>query len=61
MREAQRIDRIMTELTRLWKLAPDWRFYQLLINLGLHPNDSLLWNIEDDFIEGVLTTQKVIR
>ena len=51
MRSQNRIDLIMTKLTKLWKLYPDLRFCQLLYNVSIsigwkRYND--LFYIEDD-------------
>jgi hypothetical protein len=48
MREYERIDRILGLIGKAWKQRSDYRFGQLLINLGVVPDDFRLWNIEDD-------------
>lgn len=49
MRDKKRIDKILDKLREEWKENPDWRFNQLLINLGLIP-DGPHWHLEDDKI-----------
>jgi len=49
MRDPKRIPRILKELERIWKDAPDLRFCQLMINLGLIEDKK--WNYEDDKLE----------
>jgi len=43
MRNPDRIDKVMRELTRLWKKYPDWRLGQLVFNI--HGSDPFF--IED--------------
>lgn len=53
MREIQRIDRILNLLGEIWKLAPDWRLGQILVNAT-----GITWDmfyVEDDEIEKKLT------
>lgn len=33
MRDPQRIEEIMNEITEIWKANPDWRFGQLISNI----------------------------
>jgi len=53
MRDPKRIDRILKEIKVTWKAHPDMRFYQLLINMGLHADDQM-WSVEDDAVEKFL-------
>jgi len=32
MRRAERIDEFLKEFGKLWKIVPDWRFGQLIVN-----------------------------
>ena len=55
MRDSDRIDRIGKELIELWKLYPDFRFLQMIINIvEFKQNKPMLLNyyhIEDDIFE----------
>ena len=44
MRDTHRIDPTLRMISALWKLHPDMRLGQLLVNLG----GSDLWNLEED-------------
>lgn len=52
-RDVKRIDRILDEIKNTWKLSEnnDMRFFQLLINMGLLPDNNVLWHLEDERIE----------
>ena len=54
MRDEKRIKRILTLLESLWVKNPDFRFGQLLINLGIVDDSQRLWNNEDDGLEDYL-------
>ena len=54
MRDEKRIPRIMKLIEQYWKLYPDQRCGQMLINLGLCPDNNAIWNLEDDEIEKAL-------
>lgn len=47
MRDINRIDPLLSKLGELWKLYPDMRFGQLIINLLDNPGKDP-WCIEDD-------------
>jgi hypothetical protein len=51
MRDQQRISRILGMIEDHWRMYPDMRFGQLLINLGLMPDSIEYWKIEDDKVE----------
>ena len=50
MRDEKRITVILGEIEKTWKENPDMRFLQLLINMGLIPDNQVFWNLEDDRI-----------
>jgi hypothetical protein len=52
MRDPERIDKILKEISRIWKKYPDLRFGQLLENIfGCERNDNrCIFHIEDDII-----------
>lgn len=51
MRKIERIKRILKLIEDKWIDAPDLRFGQLLINIGV-VNDSLyVWNMQDEDLE----------
>lgn len=55
MRRKERIQELLTLLGKEWENNPDWRFFQLLTNLGLynhHLGDH--WFIEDEELLQVL-------
>jgi hypothetical protein len=54
MRDEKRIDRILKLIKERWEIYPDSRFFQLLINLGLVPDNNFLWHLEDDDLEHYL-------
>lgn len=50
MRDVNRIDSILTELSEIWHEFPDMRLMQLLLNLPI--SDAFMYYIEDkDLIE----------
>ena len=51
MRDAKRIDRILDLIKEYWTLHPDFRFGQLLINLGIADNSFRVWRNEDEDLE----------
>ena len=54
MRDKRRIDRILKLLRKIWMKDPDMRFGQLLINVGIVPDDWRLWGMEDNYPETML-------
>ena len=54
MRDPDRIDRILGKIGVLWKIMPDLRFGQLLINLSVIDDTLGDWNAEDDRCEALL-------
>lgn len=46
MRDKKRIERILRKLGHVWMLNPDYRFGQLLINIGFIEDDFGTWNAE---------------
>lgn len=54
MRDINRIEPFMNELTEVWKEVPDWRFGQLIENLKRHMNIKDLFYVEDDKMLEVL-------
>jgi len=60
MRDPIRIDRILTKLGEVWRLAPDLRLGQLLLNLHrFSKNPSDVFNTEDDQWEVELDNAKI--
>ena len=50
MRDINRIDEILTDLSKQWKRVPDWRLGQLFNNLQRYERSDL-FHIEDrDFV-----------
>ena len=54
MRDKERIERILELLKTYWEEHEDYRFGQMLINLGICRDDLRLWNNEDDGLEKYL-------
>lgn len=54
MRDKRRIDRILKLIRKIWMKDPDMRFGQLLINVGIAPDDWRLWGMEDSYPETML-------
>lgn len=54
MRELNRIDRITNKINILWRKYPEQRLMQLMLNYFLPrvENDSTLFFLEDDALEG---------
>jgi hypothetical protein len=48
MRDQKRIKKIMSIIETYWQGSPDQRWGQMLINMGLIPDDLRTWNMEDD-------------
>ena len=56
MRDLNRINPILSELSKLWKLNPDWRLCQLLFNVAreIGWEQSDLFHLEDgDLLRGL--------
>ena len=51
MRPPERIPKILKLIETHWKAHPDYRFGQLLINLGVAPDSTYFWNIDDADLE----------
>ena len=58
MRDTKRIKRILKLIEDKWSKAPDLRFGQLLINLGIAEDTMRLWSNEDKGLEEYLTKLK---
>lgn len=54
MRDINRIEPFMNELTEIWYTVPDWRFGQLIENLKKFAEVEDLFYIEDDKMLEVL-------
>ncbi len=54
MRNPNRIKRILRLIEEIWSSSPDQRFGQLLINLGLIPDNLDSWKYEDEDLEKYL-------
>lgn len=53
MRDQARIDRIIEKLGKVWKVCPDWRLTQLLVNMGDKFTPELFY-VEDEKVEAEL-------
>ena len=51
MRDINRIDIITDKLNKLWKQYPDWRFFQLLCNIGFDLRRDWFYFEDDKLIE----------
>jgi len=51
MRDPKRISRILKLLETIWAKSDDYRFGQMLINLGIAPDELWFWNMDDDELE----------
>ena len=58
MREKERIKRILKLIEDKWNKQEDSRFGQLMINIGICPDDNNLWHMEDDELEEHLKSLK---
>ena len=54
MRDINRIEQFMNELTEIWRTVPDWRFGQLIENFKKFTEVEDLFYIEDDKMLEVL-------
>ena len=58
MRDPKRIDRMIGKLHMLWKMYPDHRLSQLLVNLSRdQPNWPDIFGVEDDTLEAEINRQ----
>ena len=56
MRDPNRIDGVLNELSEIWKAHPDLRLGQLILNLRAPGPNGITWlyNMEDDsLVEGL--------
>lgn len=51
MRDIKRIKRLLNKIEQIWNKNPDFRFGQLLINLGIVDDSIRVWNNPDNGIE----------
>ena len=51
MRDINRIDAITDKLNKIWKTVPDWRFFQLLCNIGFDFRQDYFYVEDDKLIE----------
>ena len=51
MRDINRIDAITDKLNKIWKQYPDWRFFQLLCNIGFDFLHDWFYFEDDKLIE----------
>lgn len=51
MRDPSRIEPFCQELTKLWKLVPDWRFGQLFCNLQRQYCNDLFYVDDERMLE----------
>jgi len=61
MRDKKRIKRMMDKLTKLWEQNPDFRFYQFFINIGMMPDHTKLWYMEDNETEKYINEKGMIK
>ena len=57
MKEAERIDRMIEKLRKIWKANPDWRLCQLVFNVAINTEtvkDRDLFYVEDGIFEIIL-------
>ena len=59
MRDSKRIKRIISKVEELWKVNPDWRLTQLIMNV-LNTNIDPYY-IEDDELEKALDDFEVLH
>lgn len=58
MRDVKRIGEILNELSILWGNVPDWRFFQLLQNIGFQPGTDYFYLEDDKLLEILKETNK---
>ena len=59
MRSEQRIDLILTHLSKIWHRYPDWRFFQLVSNLSTAMTKNDPFYIEDtEFLRFLMEVMK---
>jgi len=58
MRPKERIPKLLELIKKKWEKNPDQRFGQLLINLGISPDNLWFWNLQDDDI--IKALEKII-
>lgn len=51
MRDINRIDAITDKLNKIWKQYPDWRFFQLLCDIGFDFRYDWFYFEDDKLIE----------
>ena len=61
MRDEKRIDNVLNELAIIWKKVPDWRFFQLLQNIGFTPDKDFFYLEDDDFLKILKETNEKIK
>ena len=61
MRNLKRIYRILRLIQAYWQEHSDERFGQALINMGICPDNNVLWHLEDDELEAALKMKYLTR
>lgn len=51
MRDIDRINGIMQEFEKGWKLVPDWRLGQFILNFLDYVNKDIFYMEDDEFLE----------
>lgn len=51
MRDPNRIDKFLKQLSRYWKQVPDWRFGQLLCNIQRYDGSDLFFKEDEDLLK----------
>lgn len=51
MRDINRIDKVLSDLGKIWKQVPDWRFLQLITNFQSAYGSDGFYLEDDSFIE----------
>ena len=59
MRDINRIDKVLDEISKIWKANPDLRLGQLILNITDNPN--ILYYVEDDELVKALKTTYEIK
>ena len=61
MRQPGRINKILKLLGDNWNKYPDYRFGQLLINIGICDDSVRLWHTDDDELEKYLEELNAVK
>ena len=61
MRDPKRIGEILNELAILWDKVPNWRFFQLLQNIGFEKNTDYFYFEDDELLKIIKNINKKIN